>query len=266
MGERVGFIGLGDIGTPMAGRILEGGYRVASCAHRRREAIEMLKASGLVEAPNPYEVARQSEILITMVVDEAQTDAVLKGKDGGLAGLVSGSTVVVMSTVSPDSCKALAVEAADAGIDVLDCPVSGGRPRAAEGSLALICGGEPEIVERCRPVLEKMGTIFHCGPVGMGQVAKLGNQGLTAAQFRLVQEVRAMAAAYGMDLDTLMDVVRSSTGASFIAENWSFLEPNRSHLGRMAKKDIDLCLAAGRDREVAMPLVEAASHLTGPSS
>jgi 3-hydroxyisobutyrate dehydrogenase-like beta-hydroxyacid dehydrogenase len=146
MGERVGFIGLGDIGTPMAGRILEGGYRVASCAHRRREAIEMLKASGLVEAPNPYEVARQSEILITMVVDEAQTDAVLKGKDGGLAGLVPGSTVVVMSTVSPDYCKALAVEAADAGIDVLDCPVSGGRPRAAEGSLALICGGDRRAV------------------------------------------------------------------------------------------------------------------------
>ena len=266
MDKRVGFIGLGDIGTPMARRILEGGYRVTSCAHRRREAIEMLKASGLVEAPNPNEVARQSDILITMVVNEPQTDAVLRGAAGGLAGLASGSTVVVMSTVSPNYCKALSLEAAKVGINVLDCPVSGGRPRAAEGSLALICGGEPAVVERCRPVLENMGRIIHCGPVGMGQVAKLANQGLTAAQFRLVQEVRAMAAAYGMDLDNLMDVVRSSTGASFIAENWSFLEPNWKHLGRMDKKDIDLCLAAGRDKEVDMPLVEAASQLTGPSS
>ena len=108
-----------------------------------------------------------------------------------------------------------------------------------------------------------MGTIFHCGPVGMGQVAKLANQGVTAGQFLLVQEVRAMAAAYGMDLDKLMDIIHNSSGASFVADNWRFLEPNWQHLGRMAKKDMDLCVAAAQAKNVSMPVVEVAGELTG---
>ena len=258
MVKRVGFIGLGDIGMPMARCLLDNGYDVISSANRRREAIETLKVAGLVEADNPREVAKQSDVLITMVVDEAQTDNVLRGEQGALAGLEPGSVIVIMSTISPVYCQTLAKE-----VEVLDCPVSGGRPRAEKGDLALICGGAQETVEKCRPVLETMGTIFHCGAVGMGQVAKLANQGLTVSQFRLVEEMRAMAAAYGMDLNTLMDVIRSSSGASFMAENWDFFEPNWRHLGRMAKKDMDLCIAAAETRDVAVPLVRAAGELTG---
>ena len=258
MVKRVGFIGLGDIGAPMARCVLDGGYDVISCANRSREAIETLKHAGLVEADNPREVAKQSDILISMVVDEAQTDTVLRGEQGALAGLAPGAVIIIMSTISPVYCQALAEEAR-----VLDCPVSGGRPRAEKGELALICGGAQETVERCRSVLETMGTIFYCGAVGMGQVAKLANQGLALSQFRLVQEMRAMASAYGMDLDMLMDVVRNSSGASFMADNWAFFEPNWQHLAPMAKKDVDLCIAAAEARDVPVPLVTAAGNLPG---
>ena len=264
MDNRVGFIGLGDIGTPMARRILEAGFQVCSSAHRRRNAIESLKASGLVEVDSPYDVAKQSDLVATMVVDEAQTDTVLRGPEGALAGLASGSVVIIMSTVSPEYCKSLAAESAETGIDILDCPVAGGRPRAERGALALICGGDSKVLERCRPILETMGTIFHCGPIGMGQVVKLANNGLVASQFQLVQEVRAMAEAYEMDLNALMKIIGQSTGTSFVVENWEFLETNWRHMGRMAKKDIDLCLAAAKAKNVSMPLVEAACKLAVP--
>jgi 3-hydroxyisobutyrate dehydrogenase len=261
MGKRVGFIGLGDIGTPMARRILQGGYSVISSAHRRRDAIEALKAEGLVEAANSFQVAQQSDVLITMVVDEAQTNVVLRGPKGALAGLAPGAVVVVMSTVSPNYCKSLAAEATGAGVSVLDCPVAGGRPRAEKGALALICGGDSQDLEKCRPILETMGTIFHCGPVGMGQIVKLANNGLVASQFILVQEVRAMAQAHGMDLAQLMAIINRSTGASFVVENWDFLASNWQHMGPMAMKDMKLCLAAAEAEGVPMPLVEAAGAL-----
>jgi 3-hydroxyisobutyrate dehydrogenase len=258
---RIGFVGLGDIGMPMARCVVDGGFQVSSCAHRRREAIETLKLSGLTEVDNPYIVAKQSDVLITMVVDEAQTDNVLRGELGALAGMAPGSVIVVMSTVSPEYCQRVAAEASKNGIAVLDCPVSGGRQRAADGTLALICGGDTEIVERCRPVLETMGTIFHCGAVGMGQIAKLANNALVGSQFQLVQEIRSMSQAHGMDLEELMNILTHSSGTSFVVENWNYLEADWDHFSPMVKKDLDLCLSAAGTKSVCMPLVEAAVKL-----
>jgi 3-hydroxyisobutyrate dehydrogenase-like beta-hydroxyacid dehydrogenase len=259
--KRVGFIGLGDIGAPMARRILDAGYQVTSSAHRRREAIDTLRASGLIEAGTPHEVASQSDILITMVVDELQSDTVLRGTNAALAGLSPGTVIIVMSTVSPEYCRKLAGEVVEAGIAVLDCPVAGGRPRAEQGSLTLMCGGDIQIVEQCRPVLETMGRVSYCGPVGMGQCVKLANNGLAAAQFALIQEVRQMAKAYEMNLETLMDVIGRSTGTSWVLENWSYLEPHWKHIGPMARKDVGLFLGAARAREVDTPLIEATGHI-----
>lgn len=264
MDVRVGFIGLGDIGAPMARRILDGGFEVSSSANRRRDAIEELKAHGLIEVPNPREVAARSDILITMVVDEAQTDTVLKGDGGALAALSSGAVVVVMSTVSPGYCQALAAEVQTSGISVLDCPVAGARPRAENGTLALICGGTSGDIDRCRPVLETMGTIHHCGSIGMGQVVKLANNALVAAKFKAVEEVRKMAEAYQMDLDELMGVLENSTGKSFVVDNWGLLSSNWDHMGGLAKKDLGLYLAAAEARDIECPLMKAVEKLRWP--
>lgn len=261
MTDRVGFIGLGNMGEPMAACILAGGYTVASCAHRQRKAIDALKARGLKEMEDPQAVAQHSDILITMVIDESQTDTVLRGDHGALKSLRSGSVVIVMSTVSPDYCKALAAEASKRGIGVLDCPVSGVRGRAEQGQLALICGGEKEAVARCQPVLTTMGSVHHCGETGMGQVAKLANNALGIIQFRLVEEVRSMADSYGMDLEQLMGVLRQSTGTSWVVENWDVLVSLWPQIEPLAKKDLDLCIAAGNKNSVTMPILQATAAL-----
>jgi 3-hydroxyisobutyrate dehydrogenase len=255
--ESTGFIGLGDMGEPMAACILAAGYPVVGCANRSRQAIEGLKAKGLLETANPAEVGARVDILITCVLDEAQTDAVLRGPNGALATLKPGAVVIVTSTLSPAYCQALAIEAARGGIDVLDCPVSGARPRAEQGTLALICGGEPGVIERCRAVMEAMGDIHHCGPVGMGQVAKLVNQGMLYSILKLIQEGRAMARAYGMEADTLMGVLGQSMGNTTAGENWDMFAANWSHIKKLGQKDIDLCITAARANQAAIPLIEA---------
>jgi 2-hydroxy-3-oxopropionate reductase len=186
--QNIGFIGLGDMGFPMARRLLKHGFPVYSCAHRRREAIDSLKSEGLVEKANPFEVAEQADVIISIVLNEAQNDAVLRGETGALGGMKPGSILIVMSTVAPEYCIKLAEEASAHDVTVLDCPVSGGNMGAEKGTLALILGGETDTMERCRSLLEVMGTIYHCGDVGMGQVAKLANN---AIAFDLVYVHRA---------------------------------------------------------------------------
>lgn len=255
--DSVGFIGLGEMGEAMAACILAAGYPLASCANRQRGAIERLKAKGLREAANPAEVGEGADILITCVLDERQTDTVLRGPNGALSSLKPGAAVIVTSTLSPGYCQELAEEAARRGIDVLDCPVSGAKVRARQGTLALICGGDIGVVERCRPVLETMGKIHHCGPVGMGQVAKLVNQGMLYSILKLIEEGRALARAYGMETDTLMQVLGQSTGNTNAGENWDMFASNWPHAAMLGKKDIDLCIAAARARDVPIPLIEA---------
>jgi 3-hydroxyisobutyrate dehydrogenase-like beta-hydroxyacid dehydrogenase len=220
----IGFIGLGDMGEPMAARLLQHGFQVLSSINRRRDAIERLKPIGIVERANPREVAGACDILISIVVDEEQTERILRGPDGALATLRPGSTIVLMSTLAPAYCQALATELHPKGIDLIDCPVSGGPMGAEKGTLALIAGGDPSTIERCRSALEKMGTIYPCGAVGLGMVAKLANNAVGLLTIPLVREARAMAAAYGMDMDTLMAVMRAGTANSFIVQAWNWVE------------------------------------------
>jgi len=253
----VGFIGLGDMGEPMAACVLAAGYPVVSCANHSRAAIEALQADGLEEVASPAEVGARADILITCVLDEAQTEHVLRGPNGALSRLKPGAVVIITSTLSPGYCQALAEAAAGGGIDVLDCPVSGARPRAEQGTLTLICGGEPAIIERCRSVLESMGRIHHCGPVGMGQIAKLVNQGMLYGILKLLGEGRALAHAYGMDLDALMGVLSQSMGNSTAGENWEMFAAIWPHAAKLGQKDLNLCIEAARARGVSLPLIEA---------
>ena len=198
--QSIGFIGLGDMGFPMARRLLQHGYQVFSCANRSRDAIETLKTEGLIEKSAPREVAEQADILITLVIDDQQTDIVLRGVSGALAGMKPGSALVIMSTLAPTYCINIAKQAAERDVAVLDCPVSGGNIGAEKGTLALIIGGDIGVVERCRAALETMGTIYHCGDVGMGQVAKLANNAISMTTAAVVGEACAMARSYGMDI------------------------------------------------------------------
>jgi 3-hydroxyisobutyrate dehydrogenase-like beta-hydroxyacid dehydrogenase len=260
----IGFIGLGDMGAPMAARLLEHGYRVLSCAHRRREAIKTLKSKGLVERRNPREVAAECDTLISIVVDQDQTEQVLRGQEGALASLRAGSTFIIMSTLAPDYCQALAAELATRRIDLIDCPVSGGPVGAEKGTLALIAGGDPAVIESARAPLETMGTIYHCGPVGMGMVAKLANNAVGLLTIPLIREARAMAASYGVDMDTLMTVMRNGTANSFIVQAWSWVDEYARKSAPVALKDLRLCQQAAAAKGVATLLLDA--HLAQEGS
>lgn len=253
----VGFIGLGDMGEPMAARLLQQGYRVTSSVNRRREAIERLKPKGIVEKRNPREVAEECDILMSIVVDQEQTERVLRGPEGALAALRPGSTVVLMSTLAPAYCQALAVELSERRIDVVDCPVSGGPMGAEKGSLALVAGGDAATIERCRAALETMGTIYPCGAVGMGMVAKLANNAVGLLTIPLVREARTMAAAYGMDMDALMAVMRAGTANSFIVQAWSWVEAYGEKGAPVALKDLRLFQEAAAARGVAAPMLDS---------
>lgn len=252
---RIGFIGLGDMGRPMARRLLEAGYTVASCANRRREAFEALKPKGLIEESSPRAVGARSDILLTLVVDDKQTDAVLLGPDGALAGLPRGAIVLIMSTLAPTYCRQMAERAAGLGITVLDCPISGGPPGAEQGTLALIAGGDAAALETARSALEVLGKPFLCGGVGAGQIAKLANNALAFVTAGALVEVRALARAYGMDIPQLMQIINCSTGRSFVSAGWESFLPSWDHLALLGQKDISLCLEVAKAAGVPLPLV-----------
>lgn len=252
----VGFVGLGAMGEPMCGHVLAAGYSVYSSANRNREPIERLKAQGLIEKENPGQVGAESDILFTIVWDESQNDMVIRGEAGALCKMKPGSTIIVMSTISPAYCRTLASEAADFGIDVLDCPVSGLVSGAQDATLSLMVGGDDDVIERCRPVLETMGNILHCGPIGTGQAVKLGNNAISLGTYQLIQEVRDAVAAEGVDLDNFMQILNQSTGRSFVSQNFP-MPKRRRPLLPMPEKDISRCLQVAESNQLDMPMLTA---------
>jgi 3-hydroxyisobutyrate dehydrogenase-like beta-hydroxyacid dehydrogenase len=241
----------------MAGHLLRNDFSVVSCANRNREAIEALKLDGLREVDNPRMVGEQADILMSVVVDEVQTEAVLRGDNGALVAMRPGSVVVLMSTLSPAYCQELARMANQRNVEVLDCPISGGPMGAEAGTLALIIGGPDHALEYCRDALQTMGTVYPCGGVGMGMVAKLANNAVSIGTAGLLSEVRTMAKGYGLNLTNLMEVICNGTGNSFVAQNWDALIPTWPHLAPILTKDMGLCQEAGQEIEVELPMVEA---------
>ena len=253
---KIGFLGLGAMGEPMCRHVLNAGYEVYSSANRSRDGLERLQLKGLIEKPTSSDVAEESDVLFTIVWDEAQNDGILRGADGALSRLKAGSTVVIMSTVSPQYCVDLADEANKLGIHVLDCPVSGMVSGAEAGSLSMMIGGEDATIDNIRPVLETMGTVMKCGPVGAGQAVKLGNNAISIGSYQLIQEVRDTVRSAGVDLDNFIQILNDSTGRSFVSQTWPMPRQRRG-LSAMPEKDISRCLEVARENGIQMPMLEA---------
>lgn len=264
MVERVGFIGLGDIGLPMAKCLVKRGFQVTVCGHVRRQPVEEMKREGAAEAASPREVARASEVFISMVVDEAQTEEVLRGAQGALGGLSSGSVLVLMSTVSPAYCQRVAADCAQRGIGFLDAPVSGGSRGAEAGKLSVMVGGEEAVLERCRPVIEAMGNkIFHFGGVGMGEVAKLVNNTMSMVNFFVACEVLTLGIRAGIPMERLFPMLRVSSGNSVAIQSWDHLAwiRNQERTGArpdLMHKDLGLALELALGLGVEMPIIRTA--------
>ena len=215
---RVGFIGLGSQGGPMARRIIGAGYQVTLWA-RRPATLEPFADTAAKAAGSPAELAAASDLVCVCVVSDADVEEVLTGEHGVLAGLAAGGVVAVHSTVHPDTCRRLAGQAAAAGARLVDAPVSGGAPAAAAGKLLVMAGGDAETVEYCRPVFAAYADpVVHLGPVGSGQLTKLLNNLLFTAHLGTAAGVLELGQGLGIDPGRLADVICHGSGSSFALE------------------------------------------------
>ncbi len=277
MTDPVGFIGLGNIGAPMAARLVswEGGLVVCDVVPA---ACEPLVEAGARAVATPAEVARAGATVISVMVrDDDQVRAVLTGPDGIVAAAAPGTIVAIHSTIGADTAPALAAEAEAAGVVVVDAPVSGGGIGAAEGNLAVMVGGPDDAVERCRPVFERFaGLVVHTGPVGSGTRAKVARNLLTFASFAAAGEAQRLAEAAGISLTTLARVVRHSdaitggAGAILLRRTTDALpaddplRPIMEHTRGLGEKDLGLALALAGELGVELPMTAlAAGDLAG---
>ncbi len=219
MGERVGFIGLGIMGTGMARNLLKAGFDL-TVWNRTAAKAEALAAEGAHMAGSPAELASRCDVIVICVSDTPDVEAVVLGEQGVLSGVRPGSLVIDCSTISPLATQAMAEKLAERGAAMLDAPVSGGSEGAARGTLSIMVGGDAEQVERARPILQAMGkTITHVGGHGAGQMVKLVNQILVANGMLALGEAFLFAQAGGLDLQKTLDAVAGGAAGSWALSN-----------------------------------------------
>jgi 3-hydroxyisobutyrate dehydrogenase len=216
---KIGFVGLGIMGLPMAGNLRRAGFDLAVW-NRTASKCESLVADGAEQASSPADVARRADVVITIVSDTPDVEAVLFGPDGVFDGIGEGKVVIDMSTISPEATERFAARLAEKGADMLDAPVSGGESGAIEARLAIMVGGKKEVFERCRPLFEAMGkTIAYLGPSGSGQRCKLCNQIVGAINLLATAEGLRFAKAAGLDPAGAQAVVSKGAAGSWMLEN-----------------------------------------------
>ena len=218
---RIGFVGLGIMGQPMARNAVKAGFPV-TVTNRTLAKADPLKTEGATVVKTPREVAQRSDIVVTMVTSSPEVEAVTFGPDGIADGAHDGLLVIDMSSISPVATRAFAERAEGKGFKTLDAPVSGGEIGAIEARLSIMVGGDEEDVERARPLFEALGkTIVHIGGHGAGQACKLANQIAVAINNLGVSEALVFAAAMGIDLERTRQVIAGGAGSSWAMQNYA---------------------------------------------
>jgi 3-hydroxyisobutyrate dehydrogenase len=259
MAERVGFIGLGIMGSRMAANLARAGFDLTVWNRTAATAEEWAARYGAAVASTPQALASNSDVVISMVVDGDQVESVLLGDEG--AGHGAGLLCVDMSTIGPAAARRIGARLEERGVSFMDAPVTGSSPKAEDGTLTIMAGGAARDFERARPLFDAMGElVVHVGPVGQGQLVKVINNAVAAANTAVVAEALLTGARAGADLDALVEVMHAGSGASAMLDLKQ--RPMRSHdyttlfkLEHMLK-DLRLCLAEAEAAGVGMELVQ----------
>jgi 2-hydroxy-3-oxopropionate reductase len=254
---RIGFIGLGVMGQPMAEHLVRAGHEV-TVHNRSPDPVRALVEAGAKAGASAAEVAEGADIVITMVPDSPDVEAVVLGQQGVLETAREGLLLIDMSTIRPDTARTVA--------EAVDAPVSGGQVGAEEATLSIMVGGSPEDFEAARPVLESLGrTIVHVGPVGSGQTVKAANQLIVAGVIELVSEAIVLLEAHQVDMEPAIEVLAGGLAGNQILE--------RKAAGMLARrfdpgfrvdlhhKDMQIIQAAARDAGVAIPLTALVAQM-----
>lgn len=263
--EKIGFIGLGIMGRPMCLNLLKAGFQV-TVWNRTPEKMREVQTYGAQTAASPRRVAETSDIIITMVTDSPDVEKVVLGADSVIHGARPGSVVIDMSTISPTVTRAIAAKLAQAGVQMLDAPVSGGDSGAIAGTLAIMIGGKAETVERCRPIFEAMGkTITHIGGHGMGQTVKLCNQILVTVTNLAVCEAVSFAASAGIDPQMMISATQNGAAGSWQLSNLGpkmvLRDFKPGFMIDLQQKDLRLALEAAEELKLPLPALALVHQL-----
>lgn len=268
----VGFIGLGTMGFPMANNLLDAGFRLV--VHDIAEApVTRLAARGARPVSSPRAVGEICPYVVTMLPASPHVEAVLDGDQGVIAGMAPGGTLIEMSTIDPSTTRALAARAAARGLRMIDAPVSGSSPKAHDGTLTIMVGGDAEVLDACRPILDVLGTtIVHVGPVGSGETVKLVNNLIAAVSMAAVAEAFNIGVRHGLDPAVMYEVVSQSSGdcwslrtrvpyAGVIPQSPANDDFAPGFMTDLMLKDVGLALAAARAVDAPAELGAVAEQL-----
>ena len=267
MAEKIGFIGLGVMGKPMAKHLIAAGHAL-TVHNRSRGAVDELAAAGASAAASPADVARASTVIITMLPDTPDVERVLTGPDGVLSALASGASVIDMSSISPAATERLAKLVADKGGSMLDAPVSGGEIGALNATLSIMVGGDEATFHRMKPILDVMGNkerVVYIGRSGAGQVCKICNQVAIGGALAGVSEAFALAKKAGVDAARVRQALLGGFAASRVLEvhGERMLVDNYKpgFRARLYQKDLRLANEAAAANGVAMPATAVVAQL-----
>jgi 2-hydroxy-3-oxopropionate reductase len=262
MALKIGYIGLGIMGKPMARNIMKAGYEVV-VHNRSRQSVKELVEEGAIAAHSPAEVARQVDVVFTNLPDSPDVELVALGKEGIIEGAHKGLIYVDNSTIKPATARSVGEKLAEAGVTMLDAPVSGGDVGAIEGTLTIMVGGPADALETVQPVLGAMSqTITHVGALGDGSIAKAANQIMVAAQMVAMGELLVLAQKAGADPQKVVQAIRGGAAGCWTLDN----KPQRLFAGNrgpgfkayMQAKDLGIVMDTAR--EYGIPLPSAAVH------
>lgn len=255
---KIGFIGLGIMGKPMCNNLIKAGYDVIVSSSKPSKNEEM-QSLGADVASSYQELARQSDVVITMLPNSPEVKGVINGISSYLN---PGSTVIDMSSIAPLASQEIAGVLKERGVSFLDAPVSGGEPKAIEGTVSVMVGGDPETFERCKPILSAMaGSVVRVGEVGAGNSTKLANQIIVALNIAAVSEAFVLAKKMGVDLELMHEAIRGGLAGSTVLDAKAPMMIDRQfkpgfkidlHL-----KDLNNVLETAGELEVSLPLTSS---------
>ncbi|MGH8355135.1 MAG: 3-hydroxyisobutyrate dehydrogenase, partial [Pseudomonas sp.] len=270
--KKIAFIGLGHMGLPMARNLLKAGYSL-KVFDLVQSAVAELAAEGAQAASSARDAVQDAEAVISMLPASRHVEGLYLGDDGLLASISPGCLVLECSTIAPGSAQKVHQAAAALGLEMLDAPVSGGTAGAAAGTLTFMIGGDPAVLEKARPIFAAMGkNIFHAGPDGAGQVAKVCNNLLLAVQMIGTAESMALGVANGLDPKVLAEIMRQSSGGNWVLERynpWPGVMENApaskgydgGFMAELMAKDLGLAQEAAQATASSTPMGALALHL-----
>ena len=262
---KIGFIGLGIMGKPMSKNLIKAGYDLI-VVDRNQSVVNEVVAAGAKSVTTAKTVAEQADIIITMLPNSPHVKEVVLGKNGILEGARKGTTFIDMSSIAPLVSRELAAKLAEKGVEMLDAPVSGGEPKAIDGTMSVMVGGKQEVFDKCYPIMKAMaGSVVRTGEVGAGNITKLANQVIVALNIAAVSEALVLASKAGVEPELVFQAIRGGLAGSTVLDAKAPLMMDRKFDPgfriNLHIKDLNNALETSHEMGVPLPLTAAVMEM-----